>query len=244
MSLSSFPRSVLGNENTVVVAAAKLAKAKLIEKQREADDGRVVVLSETVQGADVLRGCFDAIYDYLRATVWRDHSDEDILEIMHAFPTVAEKLGVDRVEINNACHPIMTPAYLMILLALLRQWEAVVQRYADLSLTEYRCLSLLETRPASMPGSVMAETLMLDRSTVSLAVSRLHARNLVSLVVGNDRRCREVVTTDKGDVVAALVTAKLGRVTAELYSGVDASLKAKTNELHMRMHATYATASS
>ena len=41
---------------------------------------------------------------------------------------------------------------------------------------------------------------------------------------------------------AALVTGKLGRVTAELYAGVDASLKSKTNELHMRMYATYSRA--
>lgn len=241
MSLASFPRGALGNENTVVVAASQLAQASLVEKRRECDDGRFVMLSETEQGATVLEGCFDVAYSRLRETVWRGHTDEDILEIMHAFPTVAEKLGIDRVEINHACHPVMTPAYLMIILALVRRWEGLVRRYAGLSFTEYRCLALLETRPSALSGASIAETLLLDRSTVSAAISKLSAKGLVSVFPGDDRRCHVVAATEKGEVAAALMTAKLGRMTADLYGNVDAVLKAKTNELHMRMHATYAT---
>lgn len=243
MNLASFPRNVLGNENTVVVAAAKLAKASLVEKRRERTDGRVVVLSETPHGAQAVEDCFDALYDHLRATVWCGHSDEDVYEIMYAFPSVAEKLGVGRVEINNACHSVMTPAFLMIPLALLRRWEAIVQQYAGLSFNEYRCLSLLETRPAAMGGCAIADALTLDRSAVSSAISKLHSLGFVSVLAGEDRRSRTVSLTDKGEIAAALTTAKLGRLTAELYSDVDALLKAKTNELHMRMHTAYATKS-
>lgn len=93
-----------------------------------------------------------------------------------------------------------------------------------------------------MPCSVIAEILMLERTTVSTLVAKLARKGLVSYGVGVDRRHKAISLTEKGEVSAALVTGKLGRVTAELYAGVDASLKSKTNELHMRMYATYSRA--
>ena len=90
--------------------------------------------------------------------------------------------------------------------------------------------------------SVIAEILMLERTTVSTLVAKLARKGLVSYGVGVDRRHKAISLTEKGEVSAALVTGKLGRVTAELYAGVDASLKSKTNELHMRMYATYSRA--
>ena len=174
--------------------------------------------------------------------MWANHTNEDIEEIMNSFPSVAEKLGVDTVEINRSCHSVLTPAYLMIVAALLRRWAQVVVQYAGLSFVEYRCLAVLETRPSPLPCSVIAEILMLERTTVSTLVAKLARKGLVSYGVGVDRRHKAISLTEKGEVSAALVTGKLGRVTAELYAGVDASLKSKTNELHMRMYATYSRA--
>ena len=74
------------------------------------------------------------------------------------------------------------------------------------------------------------------------AGGEVSSQGLVSYGVGVDRRHKAISLTEKGEVSAALVTGKLGRVTAELYAGVDASLKSKTNELHMRMYATYSRA--
>ena len=81
---------------------------------------------------------------------------------------------------------------------------------------------------------------MLERTSVSALVAKLSRKELVSYGSGVDRRHKVIALTEKGEVSAALVTGKLGRITAALYAGVDASLKSKTNELHMRMHATYA----
>lgn len=240
LTLADFPRNALANENTVVVAASQLARARLVDKARCLDDGRVSVLYETDLGARALEQGFDRMYRSLRASVWAHHTDDDIDEIMHAFPTVAEKLGIGAVEINHRCHPIMTPAYVMIAGALLRRWTQTVAQYAGLAFAEYRCLAVLETRPVPLSCAAIAETLMLDRSSVSSLVAKLGRKGLVTSVPGPDRRRKEIGLTEKGEVSAALVTAKLGRITADLYCDVDPSLKAKTNELHMRMHATYA----
>ena len=104
-------------------------------------------------------------------------------------------------------------------------------QYAGLSFVEYRCLAVLETRPSPLPCSVIAEILMLERTTVSTLVAKLARKGLVSYGVGVDRRHKAISLTEKGEVSAALVTGKLGRVTAELYAGVDASLKSKNERI-------------
>lgn len=241
MALAEFPRAALGNENTVTVAANELARRGLADKSRCPSDGRVAILNETAAGSQAIREGYGGIYGCLRSTVWANHADEDIVEIMHAFPSVADKLGIGREEINHACHPALTPAYLMIVSALLRRWTQTVASFAGLSFTEYRCLALLETRPAPLSCAAIADTLMLDRSSVSSLVAKLGRAGLVAANPGQDRRQREISLTEKGEVSAALITAKLGRITADLYAGADPQLKAKTNELHMRMYATYAS---
>lgn len=240
LMLAEFPRDALANENTVVVAANSLARAGLVNKGRCSDDGRLTVLGENAGGARALEWGYDGVYRSLRSSVWAHHTDEDIEEIMHAFPSVARQLDIGMVEINQRCHPVLTPAYIMIVAALLRRWARVVAQYAGLSFAEYRCLAVLEARPMPLSCAAIAETLMLERTSVSALVAKLARKQLVSSGSGSDRRHKAISLTEKGEASAALVTGKLGRVTAELYVGVDALLKSKTNELHMRMHATYA----
>ena len=242
MALAAFSRKAIARENTVVVAAAELAEAGFVRKERSEEDGRVVVLTETAEGSAALEEGFSRVYERLRATVWSGHDDADIKEIMTAFPSLSDKLGIDRVEINHRCHPSMTPAYLMVVSALLNTWEQEVARLSGLSFTDYRCLVLLESRPSPLPCSTIASMLMLEKSSVSALVARLRKGGLVTVAPSaeGDRRVKTVGLTEKGEVVAPLLTAKLGKATAELYAGVDPSLKARTNELHMRMYGTYA----
>ena len=126
MLLADFSRNALASENTVVVAANALSRAGLVNKGRCASDGRLIVLEENVAGARTLTRGYEGIYRNLRSSVWANHTNEDIEEIMNSFPSVAEKLGVDTVEINRSCHSVLTPAYLMIVAALLRRWAQVV----------------------------------------------------------------------------------------------------------------------
>lgn len=239
MTLADFPHEALASANTVTVAAAQAAGRGYLEKRRCAGDRRVVQVVETPEGESVLVRGFDAIYRQLCATMWKNHARGDIDETMHAFPEVVRKLGIDPMEINHCCHPILTPSYLMCVAAFLRRWEACVARFAGLSFSEYRCLALLEHRLGSLSCAAIADELALDRSSVSPIVSRLSQEGYVSAGAGTDRRCRSVSLTDKGTVVAALATAELEKVTAELFSDAPASLKARANELHMRMYASY-----
>ncbi|MEG2477157.1 MarR family winged helix-turn-helix transcriptional regulator [Gordonibacter sp.] len=239
MFLSDFPRSMIANENTVVVAAGELVSSGMAEKTRCSDDHRVVCLNEMPCGSRMLESGFSRIFEHLRLSVWRGHDDVDIDEIMHDFSGVAERLDIGTLEINHACHPVLTPAYLMILAALLRRWSQTVLQYAGLSFTEYRCLALLENRPGPLPCCSIAEMLMLERSSVSSVVARLQDRDFVEVGVGVDRRFKTISLTDKGEVSAALISAKLCKLTAELYAGTSPLLKTRTNELHMRMYSTY-----
>lgn len=238
--LADFPRNALANANTVVVAANALARAGFVDKGRCPSDGRLTVLAERAEGSRALERGYEGVFRSLRSSVWANHTDEDIEEIMCSFSSVAEKLGVGAEEINRLCHRVLTPAYLMIVAALLRRWSRVVAQYAGLSFAEYRCLAVLEARPMPLACAAIAEVLMLERTSASALVAKLARKELVTYGPGADRRHKAISLTEKGEVSAALVTGKLGRVTAELYAGVDASLKSKTNELHMRMHATYA----
>lgn len=239
MTLADFPYEALASPNTVTVAAAQAARRGYVEKRRSADDRRVVQVAETPEGGSAVDRGFDAIYRRLRATVWKNHARSDIEETMLAFPDVVRKLGIDPIEINHRCHPILTPSYLMCVAGFLRRWEGCIARFAGLSFSEYRCLALLEHRLGSLSCAAIADELALDRSSVSPVVSRLSREGYVAVGTGSDRRCRSVALTDKGTVVAALATAELEKVTAGLFSDAPASLKARANELHMRMYASY-----
>ena len=223
MALSAFPRDALANANTVTVAAAKATKQGYLEKRRCANDRRALEVAETPRGARIVESGFEAIYARLCVTVWKNHARRDIDETMHEFASVASKLGIDSVEINHRCHPVLTPSYLMCVAGLLRQWESRTARFAGLTFSEYRCLALLEHRL---------------RSTVSPIVTRLADAGYTVVEVGLDRRCRCVSLTGKGRVVAALVTSELENITAELFSDASPSVKARANELHMRMYAS------
>ena len=94
MLLADFSRNALASENTVVVAANALSRAGLVNKGRCASDGRLIVLEENVAGARTLTRGYEGIYRNLRSSVWANHTNEDIEEIMNSFPSVAEKLGV------------------------------------------------------------------------------------------------------------------------------------------------------
>lgn len=239
MTLSEFPSGVLANDNTVVVAANECARLGLLAKRRCEDDRRVVRLQETPAGGLVLERGFKEIYRHLRATVWSNHTRADIDQTMHAFPSVVEKLHISPVEMNHRCHPVVTPSYLMCVAGFLRKWELCTQRYAGLSFTEYRCLALLKHRIQALSCAAIADELMLDRSSVSPIVSHLAREGYATIKTGRDRRSRTVAPTARGGVAAALVTAELEKITAWLFSDADAAIKAKANELHMRMYASY-----
>ena len=238
MALSAFPRDALANANTVTVAAAKATKQGYLEKRRCANDRRALEVAETPRGARIVESGFEAIYARLCVTVWKNHARRDIDETMHEFASVASKLGIDSVEINHRCHPVLTPSYLMCVAGLLRQWESRTARFAGLTFSEYRCLALLEHRLGSLSCAAIADELVLDRSTVSPIVTRLADAGYTVVEVGLDRRCRCVSLTGKGRVVAALVTSELENTTAELFSDASPSVKARANELHMRMYAS------
>lgn len=238
MMLSEFPRGALASANTVTVAAARAAERGYLEKRRCAHDRRAVEVAETPEGARVVDRGFEAIYARLLATVWKNHARSDIDETMHEFASVARKLGIGSAEINHCCHPVLTPSYLMCVAGLLRRWEACTVRFAGLAFTEYRCLALLEHRLGSLSCASIADELVLDRSTVSPLVARLADAGCAMVEVGPDRRCRCVSLTDKGRVVAALATAELEKVTAGLFSDAPRAVKARANELHMRMYAS------
>ena len=239
MTLSEFPQGTLAKANTVAVAADRAEGRGYLEKRRCEADRRIVQVAETPVGGLVLEQGFEAIHARLCATAWKNHAQDDIDETMHDFPGVVRKLGIDPIEINHRCHPVITPSYLMCIAGFLRRWEACTSRFARLSFTEYRCLALLEHRLGSLSCAAIADELVLDRSSVSPIVSRLARKGYVAVESGSDRRCHSVSPTDKGAVVAALATAELEKVTAELFSDASPSIKARANELHMRMYASY-----
>ena len=147
--LADFPRNALANENTVVVAANALARTGFVDKGRCSNDGRLTVLRERAEGAHALDRGYEGVYRSLRSSGGRTYGRRRRGD--HApFPSVAEKLGIGIEEINWLCHRVLTPAYLMIVAALLRRWAHVVAQYAGLSFAEYRCLAVLEARPAPL----------------------------------------------------------------------------------------------
>ena len=77
MALAEFSRKALARENTVVVAAGKLADAGFVLKRRSDHDGRIVVLTETERGSAALRAGFANMFDRLRGTVWSGHDDAE-----------------------------------------------------------------------------------------------------------------------------------------------------------------------
>lgn len=241
MLLSDFPTSIGANANTVVAASSRLHEKGLISKEKSPEDKRVIVLHNTEKSLSLVQEGFERVYDHLYATVWKNHSDEDIQEIMYSFGEQHKILNIEPIEVNTICHPIMTPAYFMALAGILSRWSSEVRTYSGLSLTEFRYLALLESRPRPLNCSQLAAMLFLDRSSISSITAALKNRELIVVERGEDKRTNVVSLTEKGAVCTALVNAKLSRVTALLYANIDPALKTKTNELHMRMYTTHVT---
>ncbi len=239
MPLSNLPHNVLAQPNSVAVAANASVRRGYLSKVRRDDDQRTVELLETSAGEAILQEGFDTIYHHFKATAWRRCTASDIEAIACVSAAAAIGLGIDSIEDNTRLHAVVTPASLMGIMALLRRWEDVVRTFSGLSLAEYRCLAFLEHRSTSLSCADIADGLRLDRSTVSSLVSRLSRAGLVSTRQGTDRRSRLIALTDRGKVAAALVTARLGDATAEAHAALNPELKAKANELHMRMYTTY-----
>ena len=236
MTLDEFPCDALGQKNTVVASSAHLFRAGLVEKGRCSDDGRVVLLRETEAGACVLKESYDRLYDGFRSSAWKDIGDSEMREALRAAVPVLEALGIGEVEINQKCHAVLAPALFMGVSALLRRWEDVVSSFANLSFSEYRCLALLANSVAPVSCGLMAAVLSIDRGSASAIAAKLGRRGMVLSKRGLDQRYRELALSEKGEAVAALVTSRLGRLTAKLYSGMNALAKAQTNEMHMRIH--------
>lgn len=241
MLLSDFPTSIGANANTVVAASSRLDEKGLVLKEKSSEDKRVIVLRNTEKTLPLVQEGCTRVYAHLYATVWKNHSDEDIREIMYSFGEQHKTLHIDPIEVNTICHPIMTPAYFMALSGILSRWSSEVKTYSGLSLTEFRYLSLLESRPRPLNCSQLAAMLFLDRSSISSITASLKEKELIIVERGKDKRSNLVSLTEKGAVCAALVNAKLSRATAVLYADIDPALKTKTNELHMRMYTTHVT---
>lgn len=104
MLLADFSRNALASENTVVVAANALSRAGLVNKGRCASDGRLIVLEENVAGARTLTRGYEGIYRNLRSSVWANHTNEDIEEIMSSFRRWLKSLGWTR--LRSTAHAI------------------------------------------------------------------------------------------------------------------------------------------
>lgn len=236
MLIPDFPSAMISNENTVVAAAIRLEQRGLLEKTRRESDRRVVVLHETPEGAALVKRAFDGVYRQMTTTVWRRYSDGSIDEVLQAFHASAAGLGISDIEVNNEVHETLTPAFFMAIASLVRQWTQAASIAGSTSLTEYRCLALLEDRRKPLPCSELADTLLIDRSTVSAAVKSLLAKRLVRVKRGKDGRQRIVSATESGKANAARAKAELENRTAACYADAAPQLRAKANEVYARMY--------
>lgn len=236
MLIPDFPSAMISNENTVVAAAIRLEQRGLVEKTRRESDRRVVVLHETPEGAALVKRAFDGVYRQMTTTVWRRYSDGSIDEVLQAFHASAAGLGISDIEVNHEVHETLTPAFFMAIASLVRQWTQAASIAGSTSLTEYRCLALLEDRRKPLPCSELADTLLIDRSTVSAAVKSLLAKRLVRVKRGKDGRQRIVSATESGKANAARAKAELEKRTAACYADATPQLGAKANEVYARMY--------
>lgn len=236
MLIPDFPSAMISNENTVVAAAIRLEQRGLVEKTRRESDRRVVVLHETPEGAALVKRAFDGVYRQMTTTVWRRYSDGSIDEVLQALHASAAGLGISDIEVNHEVHETLTPAFFMAIASLVRQWTQAASIAGSTSLTEYRCLALLEDRRKPLPCSELADTLLIDRSTVSAAVKSLLAKRLVRVKRGKDGRQRIVSATESGKANAARAKAELEKRTAACYADAAPQLRAKANEVYARMY--------
>lgn len=239
MTIADFPRPMVASENTLVAAAIKLERAGLIEKTHRESDRRVVVLRATRKGSALVRRAFDGTYRHLRSTVWRWCSDDDVERIVDAFGTAADGLGAIGRTRGHAVHRRLNPAFFIAVATMVRQWMQA-SAAAGMALTEYRCLALLQERAQPLPCSVVADTLLVDRSTVSVVAKSLVGKGLGACEKGSDKRSRLVSITEDGRAAAGFAASMLEDRTAACYAKADRFAKTAINELHARMYAELA----
>lgn len=237
--LSELPHGALARANTVAAAARAAVRRGYLSRSDGQRDARLAEVRETPAGSRAIDEGFEAVHGRLARSVWRAYTEEDLVATMGVLRAFLPRLGIDALEVNGLCHPVVPPAHLLAVASLLRTWESCMLSFASLSFTEYRCLALLEHQRDPLSCVEIAQGLVLDRSTVSPLVSDLARKRFVEEAKTGSRRCRYVSLTKRGEVATALATSRLGDVTATLFSDVPMPVKAKANELHMRMYASF-----
>ncbi|WP_139650716.1 winged helix DNA-binding protein [Raoultibacter phocaeensis] len=230
MLVREFPRALIGNENTVVVAAIKLERAGLIEKTSHPDDRRISVFHATRQGIESVKRAFDGIERAMGealseaaeprcARVCTAGAEDCVRETMRTFLAAAPGFCIPAIEANALVHDRIPPAFPLVVSALIRLWSQTVIEHGNLTLTGYRCLVALRDEGRSLPCCALADSLAVDRSTISTVIKPLHRADLVEFSRGADKRQRVVSITAQGIANAREAAAELDRATAPLFAG-------------------------
>lgn len=109
------------------------------------------------------------------------------------------------------------------------------QRFAGLDITQAQFRTLLAIwelgGQAGVSPSVLAESLLLERATVTVLTTRLVERGLIERVPGNNRRTLRLVLTPAGAQQLHKVVPQANALAGETLAGVERQDMARLEEL-------------
>lgn len=148
-------------------AAIKLERDGLIEKTQHPEDRRVAALHATSCGTAAIVRIFGAIDRALGDADPTGLCGDCESEVARLLLVAAPRLGIPVSEDSTIVHDRVSPAFLMVVAALLRLWSSTIAKRIDLTLAGYRCLAVLQGGRRALPCCALADALVVDRSTVS-----------------------------------------------------------------------------
>jgi MarR family transcriptional regulator, transcriptional regulator for hemolysin len=137
--------------------------------------------------------------------------------------------------------PVTSQRFSSLIGVVARQWRrALDRRLQPFDLTEamWRPLVQLARQTSPMLQKDLAESLLLDRSTMVRIVGNLEAAGLIERVDdGGDRRAKPLVVTERGRHVARQVEAVAAAIEAELLGDFDPADVASARRVLHRLSA-------
>lgn len=223
---------------TMLCVVTSLEDKGIVSKEQTNGDRKAFLIRLTMHGEQLARRASQMILDLMKSTFWKNIPENEIIDMMRYSTTTLSNLKAAPLQLYGMNHQSMKihPYFFLDIVYLIRRWKEVAMHSANLSLTEFRILSLIGDNE-KMSSSEIASTLCIEKSSVSAGKAILLKKKLIYEIEDEaDRRRSYLFCTNKGKRVAEKLNKAVERETIQYFSPIDEEIVNLLNAQHMRMY--------
>lgn len=223
---------------TMLSAVASLEDKGIIAKEQANMGRKAFAMRLTPYGEQLAKDASAMVLECMKSTFWKNIPEDEIEHTMRYSTTALENLKAAPLQLyaSDFGPSKIHPYFFLDIIYLIRRWKEVIAEAADMTLTAYRVLSLLEGFGEMSPSDIAA-TLCIEKSSVSAGKEALLSRGyIVEREDSADRRRLSLSCTNQGRAVARSLNDVVEAETKKYFSPVDARTIDILNAQHMRMY--------